>query len=137
MKVIGLDGREYYWKLFKRIGKKNANCSFLHEKARKLLKRLFPLNTIIEEVSLPGSSQTKSLSADFVLVELDLIVEVHGEQHYKFNSFHYYSMADFHQAKKRDRDKIAWAELNDFMLVVLPFNQIDKWEELINGRYDT
>ncbi len=136
MRVKGLDGKERHWKLYKRLGKKNSNSSNLHKNARKLLKKLFPMNTIIEEVVLPGSSQKKSLSADFIVVELNLMVEVHGEQHYKFNNFHYSSMADFHRAKKRDRDKAEWAKLNDLILVILPFDQIDKWEELINGRYD-
>jgi len=137
MKVVGLDGREYHWNLSKRFGKKNTNSSNLHITARKLLKKLFPVNTILEEVMLPGSSYKKSLSADFFVVELHLIVEVHGEQHYKFNNFHYHSIADFHRSKRRDKQKHDWAKLNDFIFIVLPFNQIDKWEELINGRYNT
>lgn len=136
MKVVGLDGREYHWKLSKRFGKKNSNSSNLHKIARKLLKKLFPVNIILEEVVLPGSSHNKSLSADFVIVSLNLMVEVHGEQHYKFNNFYYKTISDFHQARRRDNNKREWAELNGLTLVVLPFNQIDKWEELINDRYD-
>lgn len=137
MKVQGLDGREYHWKLSKYFGKKSSNSSKLHEIARILLKNKFPVHTILEEVTLPGSSHKKSLSADFVIIDLNLIVEVHGEQHYWFNNFYYKDMTEFHKARRRDCDKKDWANLNNLMLVVLPFNEIDKWEELIDGRYDT
>ena len=137
MKIQGLDGREYVWKLKKHYNNQRSNSSKLHKTARKLLKKMFPVHTILEEVTLPGSSQKKSLSADFVLLDLKLMIEVHGEQHYKFNNFYHANIFEFVRSKKRDTHKRQWAELNNFMLIVLPFNKIDQWEELINGRYDT
>ena len=137
MKVQGLNGREYVWKLTKHYNKKRDNASKLHTKARELLKDMLPVRTILEEVTLPGSSQKRDLSADFIILDLKLIVEVHGEQHYKFNNFYYANVREFVRAKARDRNKIEWAELNNFTLIVLPFNKIEEWEGLINGRYDT
>ena len=137
MKVKGLDGREYIWKLKKHYNNQRGNSSKLHKNARKLLRKMFPVHTILEEVTLPGSSRNKSLSADFVLLDLKLIIEVHGEQHYKFNNFYHANVFEFVRSKKRDTNKKQWAELNNFILIVLPFNKIDEWEELINGRYDT
>ncbi len=136
MKVQGLDGREYKWKLTKHYNNQSENSSNLHKTARELLKNMFPVHTILEEVVLPGSSQKKSLSADFVILDLRLMIEVHGEQHYKFNNFYYKSVLEFVRAKRRDKNKIEWAELNNFTLIVLPFNKIDEWESLINGRYE-
>ncbi len=136
MKVKGLNGREYTWKLKKHYNNQRENSSKLHKTARELLKKMFPVHTILEEVNLPGSSQKRSLSADFVLLDLKLMIEVHGEQHYKFNSFYHSSVFEFVRSKKRDTNKKQWAELNGFTLIVLPFNKIYEWEELINGRYD-
>ena len=137
MKVVGLNGVLHNLKFGKYYGRKSSNASKLHKEARILLKNKFPVNIILEEVILPGSSDKRNLSADFFIVDLQLIVEVHGEQHYKFNSLYYKTMSDFYQAKRRDRDKKEWADINGITLIVLPFNEKDKWEGLINGRYDT
>ena len=89
---IGFDGVERHWKLNKCtvLGDDTRPRSNLHLTARKLLKELFPYDTILEEVPLPGSnkpSRPSKLFADFFVPAYNLIVEVHGRQHFEFVSF--------------------------------------------------
>jgi len=139
MKVLGLDGREYSWNLTKskyRFGKKK--CSKNHKKVRSVLKDLFPHDIILEEVTLPGSttiSRKKPLYADFFLPSQNLIIEVHGEQHYTYNNFFYKTKQAFYKAKARDRDKEEWCDLNSIDIVVLDHKaNEDEWKQQINSR---
>ena len=77
--------------------------------AQKSLSTEF--NRILEEVTLPGtktSSRRTLLYADLYIPNRDLIVEVHGEQHFKFNSFFHKDKMAFFKAQARDKDKRAW-----------------------------
>jgi len=136
MKVTGLDGREHLWNVTKY--KARAKCSKLHARARQVLTTEFPYDTIYEELTLPGSKderQTKTLSADFFVPTRQLMVEVQGEQHYKFNSHFFENKLEFFRAQARDRLKKDWCELNKFMLVQLPFNEDDQqWLQRIRDR---
>jgi hypothetical protein len=136
MKITGLDGREYSWNLIKY--KAREKCSKLHARARLVLTNEFPYDTIYEELTLPGSKderQTKTLSADFCIPSRNLMVEVQGEQHYKFNPHFFDNKLAFFRAQARDRLKQEWCELNNFMLVQLPYNESDEqWLERIRGR---
>ena len=139
MKVLGLDGREHSWNLTKskyRFGKKK--CSKNHKKARFVLKDLFPHDIILEEVTLPGSTTTarkKPLYADFFLPSQNLIIEVHGEQHYTYNNFFYKTKQEFYRAKARDRDKSRWFEINSITLITLSYLETeDEWRERIINR---
>lgn len=129
MIIEGLDGKEYKLKVTNRKkGKKSA----LHIKARKLIARMF-IETFYEEVSLVGSKTKRNtmLYADFLSVKAGIIIEVHGEQHYKYIPHFHGSKMAFAKAKLRDQTKIEWAELNSFTLIELPFNKEKEWETLI------
>lgn len=130
MKVLGLDGKQHSWNLAQYTSN-NRNVSQLHSKARALLQQMYPMDAILEEVLLPGTR----LFADFYIHRLKMMVEVHGEQHYKYNTHFFSSKRDFLEAKKRDQDKKNWAELNGITLVELPFNEQKNWETIINERY--
>ena len=39
--------------------------------------------------------------------------------------------ADYAKARKRDKKKIEWCELNDFTIIVLPYNKEEQWKNLI------
>ena len=127
MNVVGLDGREYKWNPSRKqssVG--NENRSKLHIKARALLKDLFPFDRVLEELTLPGtktSSRRTLLYADFYIPNRSLIIEVHGEQHFKFNSFFYKDKMAFFKAKARDTDKASWCELNSMNLIELNYNE--------------
>ena len=68
----------------------------------------------------------------FFIPNRNLIIEVHGEQHFKFNSFHYTSKLSFFKAKARDRDKKEWCDLNDITIIEFNFNEdVDDWRRKI------
>ncbi len=134
MIVNGLDGKEYSWNpsASQASGSKKSS---LHIKAKKLLDNLFPYDRILEEVSLVGSRTERRrgvLRADFFVPNRNLIVEVHGEQHYKFNSFFYGNKLDYYRAKARDSEKREWCRLNDITLIELNYDEDeDEWRRKI------
>lgn len=54
-----------------------------------------------------------------------VLLEIQGEQHYKFVSKFYKSRRDFEAAKERDRRKISYALANDIPLYIIPFWEIE------------
>lgn len=137
MKVIGLDGNEHNLNFIV-----NSSCrdkvSSYHQSARELIKTMFPMHRVYEEVTLPGSSTTtnkKALYADFFIPSLKIIIEVQGEQHYKFSAFFHKNKKDFYMALARDRDKKEYCQINDFTIVELPYTEnIDEWRNRIESR---
>ena len=134
MNILGLDGRHYSWNAAA-CQAVTENRSSLHEKAKNLLDNLFPYDRILEEVSLPGSkteSRRGTLRADLFIPNRRLIVEVHGEQHHKFNKFFYKNKLQFYRAKARDAEKREWCEINDITLIEFNYNEdVDDWRRKI------
>jgi hypothetical protein len=132
MKVIGLDGREYNW--HPKTG--NGKRSKLHIKAKKNLDIWYPYDTIYEEISLPGTKTNLRrgvLRADLYIPNRNLIIEVHGEQHFKFNKFYYKDKLSFFRAQARDRDKEEWCNLNEVRIVTFNYNENeDEWRKKIS-----
>ena len=132
MKVIGLDGNSYNWKPKSNNGIKSK----LHKKAKKTLDICYPYDTIYEEVSIPGTKTTArrgTLRADLYIPNRNLIVEVHGEQQFKFNKFHYKDKLSFFRAQARDRDKLEWCSLNEIRFVTFNYNENeDEWRRKIS-----
>jgi hypothetical protein len=136
MNVIGLDDKTYTWNLSKY--KPKNKCSKLHLRARQLLQQEFPCEKIYEELMLPGTKnerQIRPLFADFFVPYKSLMIEVQGEQHYKFNSFFFHNKLEFYKAQSRDRNKQRWCQINHFILICLPFNELDEqWLIRIRNR---
>lgn len=138
MKYRGFDGRDYSITVADYTVYTDAtrDRSDLHLRARLLLKSMFPCDRILEEVTLPGSRKNGAiLYSDFLLPSKSVMVEVQGEQHYKFSSFYHKDKAGFLKSKLRDKDKREWCELNDIQLVELPYNETDDdWRQRIEQR---
>jgi len=131
MKVKDLYGNTSNWKLKGDIvsASDNRRRSQLHVNARKILYDLFPTIQILEEVPInarPGKTQF----LDFYINKIKLAVEVHGQQHYKFNTMFHASAQDFINQRKNDADKKDWCELNNITYIELPYNE--KEEEWLN-----
>ena len=110
--------------------------SKLHLAARELLIQLFPTVQVMEEVLVPLTRYEKGYF-DCYINTLKLVVEVHGQQHYKFNSLFHSSAQDFVNQKKKDRRKQEWCEYNNITYVELPYNEAtDKWKLRIQQRND-
>lgn len=134
MKFKGLDGKEYAISLTAYIADNEPDKhSNLHNRAKKLIHELFPLEPLCEEVGLPGSF---GLTVDLYLPRRKLMVECQGEQHYKFNSFFYKGKLDFYKkAFRNDQRKRDWCSVNSIRLVELAFNEgVDEWRmKLLTG----
>lgn len=133
MRVIGLDGRQYPWKLTGRVplGGDSIKRSGGHLRARKALQTLFPHERLLEEVPLPGSG---GLRLDFFLASLRLAVEVQGSQHRQRSSLFHPFPADFFAGLTRDAAKRLWCEKNKITLVELPDDESDElWRTRLVG----
>ena len=107
--------------------------SSLHIRCRELLRQMYPTQPILEEVSVPG----ENLTCDFYLPTRRVVVEVHGEQHYKFNQHFHGDRRGFVQSKNRDQRKIDWCHLNNISVAVLPFSETDdEWRTRIEDADD-
>ena len=138
MKIRGLDGQVHNWKLHGYVVRASESRprSKLHLKARSILKDIFPTVQILEEVAAP-ITRTEKLFFDFYINTVKLVVEVHGQQHYKFNTMFHTSAQDFANQRKRDRRKAEWCEYNNITYVELPYNEDeDQWRIRINRRND-
>ena len=86
-----------------------------------LLKKRFPLCTILEEWPIPGKT---GMVFDFVILPEKIVVEVQGEQHNKFVKHFHGDLEGFKRHKQRDQNKRDWCNINRFTLI-----EIEKSEE--------
>lgn len=137
MKVIGLDEKEYNLNFIVNSSVREKVSSY-HQAARTLIKSMFPMERVYEEVTLPGTStqvNKKALYADFFIPNLRIVIEVQGEQHYLFSPFFHNSKKDFYLSLARDRDKKEFCRINGFTLIELPYTEnIDEWRQRISSR---
>jgi len=132
MDIIDLDGKKQKWSLTGYIAKGNLNNkSSLHLKAREIIKDIFPTFQVLEEVPIP-LRRSEVLYLDFYLPLAKIVVEVHGEQHYKFIPFFHQTKLNFLKHKKRDREKKQWCELNNMKFLELPYDKVEEWKDIIN-----
>ena len=138
MKVIDLNHQMHNWKLsgYSVGANEKRPRSKLHLSARNLLKEIFPTVQILEEVSVP-ITRSENLFLDFYINTVKLAIEVHGKQHYAFNSMFHRSAQDFINQKRRDARKYEWCEYNNITYVELPYNEsVDQWKIKIQLRND-
>ena len=101
-----------------------------------LLKELFPTVQILEEVLVPITRNERAYF-DFYINTLKLAVEVHGQQHYKFNSMFHSSAQDFANQRRKDMRKQDWCEYNNITYVELPYDEkVEEWKTRILQRND-
>ncbi len=139
MKVTGINGREYAWNLTSYTVDANdkRKRSKYHIRARNILKQIFHSYRILEEVKLPGSTESHRkgvLYLDFYIPQIMLAVEVHGQQHYEYTPFFHKNKAEFALAQSKDDDKLKWCELNKIDIVVLKYSDTDEqWRDQIEN----
>lgn len=135
MRVIGLDGKNHSFVLAHNQYAAAENKSSFHLAARKLIAKLYPWDTPYEEVTLPGTAtkQHGVLFADFVIPRRRLIIEVHGEQHYKFNPYFHVDMSGWRLQQLRDADKLKWCKLNNWNYVELKYDQQHEWQRQLES----
>ena len=62
---------------------------------------------------------------DFFLPQYNILIEVHGEQHYKFTKHFYKDRSDFLKAQGRDREKISYCLTHGYTLFTIPFWEVE------------
>ena len=88
---------------------------------------------ILEEVPIKPRGITQYI--DFYINQIKLAIEVHGQQHYKFNTMFHASAQDFLNQRKKDSDKKEWCEINNITYIELPYNKkVEEWIEIIQSR---
>ena len=108
--------------------KSEASCrSKVQYATGQLLLERFPLDPILEDVTIPESR----LSLDFFLPQRKLAVEVQGSQHSELNPFFHKKRTDFHRQIGRDEDKRFFCDLNDIVLVTI--SNPDELLEILNA----
>ena len=129
MKIIGIDGKTYGWQLI-HANNTEREISSYHNIARNLIKSIFRSDKIWEEVSLPGTNPT--LYADFFIPLRKLMLEIHGEQHYRWIPHFHPTKYDWINAKKNDETKKRWCEINNIVMIELPhWESINEWRNRI------
>jgi hypothetical protein len=137
MKVLGLNGREYHLDTKKYLSNPRAKISRYHDSARDLINEVYNGHAVLEEVKLPGSTNSSKKSVlflDFLIPHVKMGVEVHGRQHYEYVPYFHKSKAGYFQAKARDAAKIEWCDTNNIELIVLKYNEPEHWRDQIEGR---
>jgi hypothetical protein len=130
MNVLDLDGNTVSWHIVGNMTKSYQQKSSYHLKARELIKKLYPTMQILEEVPI-YVRRSEVLYLDFYLPLNRKCIEVHGEQHYEFIPFYHSNKLSFLKAKKRDKDKKEWCEINGISYIELPYNQTEEWENIV------
>lgn len=75
---------------------------------------------------------------DFFLPRFNIILEVHGRQHYEPTKIFHKTRTDFLKAQERDRAKISYCLANNIALYCVPWWDMDKIEsffDLLNPKY--
>ncbi len=122
MKFKGLDNREYTIDANRyKSQSDDLNKSSLHLRTRDLLKTVYPYDMLLEELPLPSTR----LFADFFVPMKRVMVEVQGEQHYRFNPFFHKDATTFADSLSRDKLKAQWCLVNNIVLIELPYNESD------------
>jgi len=132
MNTIDLDGNTVEWNPRRHITAKvkEKNKSKLHITAKELLNKLLPNYILLEEVKIPVQ-KNKILLIDIYVPQLLLAIEVQGIQHYKHTPFFQKTKLKHYRQRKADGDKKEWCNTNGILLVILPYNELDQWEQII------
>lgn len=69
---------------------------------------------------------------DFYIPSRESLIEVQGEQHFKFTKQFFKKREDFLKAQERDRIKIAYAAANNILLYIIPFWEISNLQSSID-----
>ncbi len=109
-------------------------------KGEKLIYELLQKLNVKFEVQYKFSDciNKRKLPFDFAVFINDKIklIEFHGEQHYKFNSF-FHSRTNHEECLIRDKIKLDYAKENKIDLLIIPYNEKHNIEPLLIGFFLT
>tara|TARA_R100000008_G_scaffold85908_1_gene77117 strand:- start:12806 stop:13225 length:420 start_codon:yes stop_codon:yes gene_type:complete len=124
MRLLNVNGRLVNKNVQKhRIKWDDKSASKVQFRAKQFFKEYWKSHVVYEEFPVYGTR----LRVDLINFTKKIAIEVHGQQHFKFNKFfHSNSRIKFFQSMKRDWEKTEWLELNDIKLVELEEKDVDQ-----------
>jgi hypothetical protein len=128
--IRDLDNKVVAWRAKGSTNPENQAKSSLHLEGRRLLKERFPTILVLEEVSIPVR-HGNILFLDFYLPTKKVAVETHGEQHYRYIDFFHHNFQSYLHQKQRDVNKVDWCEKNGIKIIILPYDKVKEWKEMI------
>lgn len=96
--------------------------SIIQFRVKQFLKQYWRGHVVYEEFPVYGSL----LRVDILNASYRIAIEVQGEQHTKFHYFHGGQPMNYLEGIKRDVKKQEWLEKNNFKLVEINYDEIDK-----------
>jgi len=97
------------------LKKENVCRSKIQYKAGQQIKKRYPLDPIVEDITIPGTR----LSLDFYLPQREIAFEIQGKQHLEYVPFFHKDKSDLVSQKKRDETKKFFCEINDIILYTI------------------
>jgi len=101
--------------------------SKLAENIENKIKCCFPLLKYKTEEYV--SYRGHRLFFDFVIPELNIYIEVQGEQHYKPVPFFHKFSGGFRKQRYRDQLKTEWCAVNNVILVIFSYKEMNNLTE--------
>lgn len=129
MRFFSLAGREYNVDIrpSKWPRRTRDKCkSYRQWQVGEIIAELWPHHLVLEEFSVPG----EGMFLDFFMPRKRYVIEVNGEQHYKYNEFFHGTREAFLAQKERDRRKELWCATN--MLWICYIRPKDSEEQIID-----
>ena len=119
--------------------RKEEKESKLQKKVRNYLLDLgYSVNTEYDCSIIPTNPETNCLLPyDNEVVELKLIIEVNGQQHYKKSYYNNYSDDELKKRKQIDKFKREYAINHGYSFLVVPYwtnDKKDSWKSLIDNK---
>ena len=97
-------------------------------------RKKYPNVPFYEEIHIKIEGR-KKLFLDFYIPSFTLAIEVNGQQHYTYSGLFHKTKMDFLKAVCNDAKKGMWCEINNIDLIVLKFDEVDKWDKIIYRIY--
>lgn len=126
MLVKDLNGREYKLKIGGKL--KSRSRSKLHNEAIEIIKEVYPLINICNEVPIkikPG----QTLYLDIFLPDFNLVIEIQGKQHFQFTPVYHKYPHRFGRSQLNDDLKREWCHVNDINIIYFNYNDKDEWHD--------
>lgn len=103
--------------------KSRSNIQF---QVKQFLKPFWLGHVVYEEFPVYGSR----LKVDIINFTRRIAIEVHGNQHFKFNKFfHNDRRSNWLNSLKRDDDKLVWLEKNGILVIEILEDEVPKVSE--------
>ena len=132
MLILTLDGIKIKWKPEGLSAHDHRSKSSYHNTAKEFLLAKYPNYVILEEVSAPVL-KGKTLFLDLYIPIKKLVIEVHGEQHFKFIPHFHVTKAGFIKQQHNDALKEEWCVSNNINYMVLSCKNENKWQTIIDA----